>query len=115
MIGVLTLGLGALVGGQIWAYTGSVPWGWAGGIASACLVALAWRAFVNRARSARSVCFLGEMADGPMDESEFVETREGDETKAKLERDAELRPAKVADSIRAMLVRNAGGEGEKRG
>ena len=116
MIGVLTLGLGALAGGQIWANTGSLPWGWVGGIASACLVALAWRAFFNRAASARSVRFLGEMAHGPLDESEFVETREGDETKAKLERDVELRPDKVADSIRAMLVRDAGGGGgDKRG
>ena len=108
MIGVLTLGLGALVGGQIWAYTGSVLWGWVGGIASACLVALAWRAFFKRAASARSVRFLGEMADGPLDESEFIETRESDETRTKLERDAGVRPDKVADSIRSMLVRGAG-------
>ncbi len=97
MIGVLTLGLGALVGGQIWAYTGSVPWGWAGGIVSACLLLLAWRAFFKRAASARSVRFIGEVADGPLDESEFIEIREGDETRTKLEKDAEVRPDKVAD------------------
>ena len=110
MIGVLTLGLGVLAGGQVWAYSGSSVWGWGSGLAAAGLIGLGWRAFLKRAARSRRIRFLGESQEG-VDESEFSEISRVDEARAKIEKDLEQRPQKVADSIRALLVRSEG-EGE---
>lgn len=117
VVAVIILGLGVLAGGQIWVYTGSEVWGWTTGLMAAGVAGLGWRALARRATAVRGIRFLGESQEG-LDESDFSEVEETDgiqRKRAKIERDLEISPQRVADSVRSMLVKGSGEVRAKRG
>lgn len=117
VVAVIILGLGVLAGGQIWVNTGSEIWGWTTGLMAAGVAGLGWRALARRATAVRGIRFLGESQEG-LDESDFSEVEETDDIqrkRAKIERDLEISPRRVADSVRSMLVKGSGEVRAKRG
>ena len=104
-VAVILVGLGVLVGGQVWVYTSSEIWGWLAGLVAAGVSGTGWCAFTRRAAAATDVRFLGESQQG-LDESEYSEIEETDVLdgkRVKIEQDIERSPQHVADSIRSML------------
>lgn len=106
MIALLLLGAAALVGGQLWALTGSAPLGWGAGAVALAGLGIATRAFLRMVAARRSVRFLGETK--AFDRSDFVEVvrLDGeDTTRSRIEEKMQEGPERVAGSIRSLLSR----------
>lgn len=107
MIGVLLLGAAGLVGGQLWALTGSVLLACAAGVLCLALFAMATRSFLRRIMIGRNIRFLGELK--AFDKADFVNavTLDGEDAgRSRIEQKVQDTPEQVAGSIRSLLAQS---------
>lgn len=94
----------ALLGGQLWAMTGSVPLGVAAGLAVGALLSVGARALVRRLAPGRRQ-FFGEYR-GPLEAGDYADAgqvvSEGG-SKGKIRMGVQDRPDRVASSVRSLL------------
>lgn len=113
LVTALGIGTAVLVGGQVWVVTG-LPWaGGSVGVVVLILFAAACRRLGSRYRGAR---FLGESRGG-LDEEGLIRVSGIErEPKARVQRQGQVAPERLAGSIRALLVQpDQAGPGRKRG
>ena len=104
MVSALLLGVAALVGGQLWALTGSTPLAWCAGAVSLALLTIAAEALRRTCATRRSVRFLGELK--AFDRDDFVDAVRldaDDGPRSRIEDKVQEKPERVAGSIRSLL------------
>ncbi|MFA6109345.1 MAG: hypothetical protein WDA75_11310 [Candidatus Latescibacterota bacterium] len=113
LVAALGIGAAVLVGGQVWAVTGL---SWAGGSVGVGVLILFAAACRRLATRYRGIRFLGESRGG-VDEEGLIRVSSAErEPKARVQRQGQVAPERLAGSIRALLVQPDGaGPGRKRG
>jgi membrane protein implicated in regulation of membrane protease activity len=105
----------ALVGGQIWAMTGSIAWSCVAAVVSAGLLGLCVRFLIHRlATGGRR--FFGEY-QGPIEEGEFTDVAQvvsDSRARGKVRHGAQHRPERVAGSVRSLLTHSGRQKGTNR-
>ena len=110
---LLVLLTAILVGGQVWALTGSTTLGIAGGVATGGLLGMGVRPLARRLTPGGRR-FFGEYR-GTLEEGDFVDVAQvvsDAGSRGKIGHDVQQRPERVAGSVRAILggqVRPKGG------
>lgn len=110
---LLVLLVALLVGGQVWALTGSTPLGMAAFVAAGGLLGAGVRPLVRRLRPVGRR-FFGEYR-GPLEEGDFVDVAQvvsDAGSRGKIRHGVQQRPERVAGSIRAIM---SGGPRPKKG
>ncbi len=103
MIGVLLVGVAALVGSQVWAFSGSAVLAYGAGLVSLALLLIVTRALLRRLMIGRNVRFLGELK--AFDKADFVDAvaLSEDTGRSRIEDKVQQEPEQVAGSIRSLL------------
>lgn len=113
---LLVLMAAALLGGQLWALTGSVPVGLAAAAAAAALLGAGARTLLRRfAPGGRQ--FFGEYR-GSLEAEDFAEVGQivsEAGPKGKIRLGVQERPDRVASSVRSILGDVSSGKGKRRG
>lgn len=106
MIRVLLLGVAALIGSQVWAFSGSAALAYSAGLVSLVLLFILTRSLLRRLMIGRSVRFLGEMK--AFDKADFVEAvaLNEDTGRSRIEDKVQQEPEQVAGSIRSLLAQS---------
>ena len=106
MIGVLLVGAAALVGSQVWAFSGSAALAYSAGVLSLALLFIITRSLLRRLMIGRSVRFLGELK--AFDKSDFVDAvaLSDDTGRSRIEDKVQQKPEQVAGSIRSLLAQS---------
>lgn len=104
-------GLAILAGGQIWAFTGSIP------LAIGCgflVMVVLWGGYRRYFRR-RGVRFVGEVHQ-EVDEADFtVVVKDEYDARARVQKRAQDKSARVASTIRSMLVEDMSGKRRVKG
>lgn len=115
LVALLVLLAAALVGGQVWAITGSTPLGAAAGLAVGAVLGVLARPVLRRLTPGRRQ-FLGEYR-GTVDDGEFAAVADvlvDGTTRGKIKHGVDERPERVAESVRSLLSHGPRRQGSRR-
>lgn len=104
-------GLAVLAGGQVWAFTGSIPLALGCGFFVMAILGWAYRRYFRR----RGVRFVGEVHQ-EVDEGDFtVLVADPFETRERIQKQTQGKSARAANTIRAMMVDDISGKRRVKG